>query len=101
MKRILRITIARNDGLPDNKPLQTLDSVKAHGFETLLATHSAGIFWFECVWRCIAPNQGRGSRTPVISKNREAALVALGLDLGQDMKWLDFAEIEEDELAEV
>lgn len=35
---------------------------------------------------------------PVISRNRAEAMAALAIDMGQDMKWLDFAEVEELEL---
>ncbi|OXC78540.1 hypothetical protein BSU04_11335 [Caballeronia sordidicola] len=36
----------------------------------------------------------------VISRNRESAIAALAVALGQDMKWLDYCEIEEDEEVE-
>jgi len=99
MKRVLHVTLARNDNQPDNKILAVFDSIKAHGFHI---THAGafldGGFSAICEWRCIAPNRSRASLPPIILRNRTEAMSALAKDLGQDIKWLDFAEIEAREL---
>jgi hypothetical protein len=95
MKRVLHITTARNDGLPANKILAVFDSIKAHGFHiTKAGAYIDGGFSATCEWRCIAPNRTRASLPPVISRNRLEAVAALAVALGQDVRWLDFAEIE-------
>jgi hypothetical protein len=84
MERVLHITLVRNDGLPDNKVLSVLDSIKAHGFHiTKAGAFLDGGFSATCEWRCIAPNRTRASLPPVVSRNRAEALAALAIDLGQ------------------
>jgi hypothetical protein len=95
MKRVLHITIARNDGLPDNKILAVFDSIKAHGFHiTKAGAYSDGSFTATCEWRCIAPNRTRASLPPVVSRNRMEALAALAEALGQDAVHLEFGSVE-------
>jgi hypothetical protein len=90
MKRVLHVTLARNDNKPDNKILAVFDSIKAHGFHITKASgYIDGGFSATCEWRCIAPNRTRTSLPPVISRNRLEALAALAIDLGQDLKSLD------------
>jgi hypothetical protein len=96
--RSLYITMARIDGLPDNKVLDVLDDLRRHGFEFSLHTCDAAIkqirFW--CTWmpNRTWPTSYRPKRPSVISSNRRKALAALAIDLGQDVARLEFGSVE-------
>ncbi|WP_158935422.1 hypothetical protein [Burkholderia sp. S171] len=95
MKRVLHVTLARNDNKPDNKILAMFDSIKAHGFHiTKAGAYIDGTFSATCEWRCIAPNRTRASLPPVILRNRAEALAALAIDLGQHAERLKFGSVE-------
>jgi len=95
MKRVLYVTLARNDSKPANKILAVFDSIKAHGFHiTKAGAFLGGGFSATCEWRCIAPNRTRASLPPVILRNRADALAALAIDLGQDAERLEFGSVE-------
>jgi hypothetical protein len=95
MKRVLHITLARNDNKPANKILAVFDSIKAHGFHiTKAGAFLDGGFSATCEWRCIAPNRTRASLPPVVSRNRAAAMAALAEALGQDAVHMEFGSVE-------
>jgi hypothetical protein len=95
MKRVLHVTLVRNDNKPDNKILAVFDSIKAHGFHiTQAGAFLDGGFSATCEWRCIAPNRTRASLPAVILRNRAEAMSALAIDLGQDAMHLEFGSVE-------
>lgn len=95
MKRVLHVTLARDDNKPNNNIIAIFDSIKAHGFHITSASALLhGTFSATCEWRCIAPNRTRASLPTVILRNRAEALAALAIDLGQDAERLEFGSVE-------
>lgn len=74
MKRVLHVTLARNDNKPDNRILAVLDSIKAHGFEmTSQPMCHSGRVAGSCKWR----SNG-------LYRRRREALASLAAELGQN-----------------
>ena len=85
MKRVLQVTLSRNDNRPDNRVLRTLDVAVAHGFKLLdEPMFRAGVMVAGFEWRCIAPGRLPASVARVVSRNCAEALAALAAALGQD-----------------
>jgi hypothetical protein len=79
MKRVLRVTLARNDNLPDNKVLAVLDAIKAHGFEMVdTPMYQAGCVVVGCEWQATG-----------IYQTRAEALLWMAVEMGQDVAKLE------------